>query len=76
MSIGPLSLRICEILGWATSRKKISLSIAAGDSRPNHGTSPGPWLTGANPTVPDSAFSAIHTGVVGPMAEAIGTTVA
>ena len=61
--------------GPATARRNRSRSTAAGVSRPNHGTSPGPWLMAEKARVPPSRFSTIHTHADGPMADAMGTTV-
>ena len=58
--------------GPATSARNTSRSMAAGVSRPNQATSPGPWLTGAKARVPPSSLSTTRTGADGPIAVAIG----
>ena len=78
-SIGPPAATAEPTASWsngpATSRRNRSRSTAAGVSRPNHGTSPGPWLTAEKARVAPSRFSTIHTQADGPMADAMGTTV-
>ena len=61
--------------GPARLRRNRSRCTAAGVSRPNHATSPGPWLMAEKARVPPSRFSTIHTQADGPMAVAMGTTV-
>ncbi len=77
-SSGPDRASTADSAGPATSRSSRSRATAASVSRPNHATSPGPWLIGANarngPDPSSGVVSTTSTGADGPIALAMGTT--
>ena len=74
-SMGPCSRSAAATTGPTAAARKRRRSTAAGVSRPNHGVSPGPWLSGAKARLPPRSLSATQTGWEGPSAVTIGTTV-